>query len=87
LAAIKLAAQRNLVAHNPMHFSMYTEERTRRIEFRMEIVSLRNQNKSVTLKEVESLAAKAEELYPNMLEAYGRAYNHLNPLTDADFEK
>jgi hypothetical protein len=83
--AIKLAEHRNLVAHNPMHFSMYTDEHERQIGFRMEIVSLRNQDKSVTLEELARLAADAERLYLSMFEAFQCAYNHLHPLTDADF--
>ena len=40
--------------------SMYTDEQEQQIEFRMEIVSLRTQGKSVTLDQLTKLAADAE---------------------------
>jgi len=56
---IKLAKKRNLIAHNPFNLSFYDTKDG--LGFRLEIVSLRNNDIFLEIGELESLVNKAEK--------------------------
>jgi len=85
--AIKLAESRNLIAHNPVRFALYTGPDEQQINFRMEIVSLRDETKIVTLPQVQALADKAEGVAGSLDEALRQVFGVIYPLTPADWSE
>jgi hypothetical protein len=85
--AIKLAESRNLIAHNPVRFAMYTDPDEQRIAFRMEIASLRDEAKLVTLPQMQALAEKAESVAAELDDALRQVFGVIYSLTPADWSE
>jgi hypothetical protein len=70
--AIKCAKNRNLIAHNPLRLAIYSSG-IGNLDFRPEIRSLRNQERFLTLPELEALASESEALAGQFYEALNGA--------------
>jgi len=70
--AIKLAVDRNMVAHNPLHLGMYTSD-AGGIDFRLEVFSLRDSSIVMSLDKLSQIANTANELAGALHVLLGRA--------------
>ena len=72
--AITLASTRNIVAHNPVMLSLYTNT-DGEIDFRPEISPFRDPKKRLTLAEVRKLGRQAEDLAGEVYEHQNRVFH------------
>lgn len=76
--SVKLSIKRNILAHSPIYMNIYEQEHTGELDFQEVIMSLRNQEESITYQELETLVEQAEALSMEVNDAYNELLVDIN---------
>ena len=76
--SVELSKKRNILAHSPIHMRIYEQEHTGDLDFQEVIMSLRNQEESITYQGLEKLVEQAEALSMQVNDAYNELLVDIN---------